>query len=87
MYKFLVAVVDLTSLLGITSFCVLGGVLASHLDSVQGPCGVFASFEGLEEMLFFLLQQLWTGAYSFCSVIKSAYHTVLRWNSVVVVPL
>ena len=55
----------MSSMVCVTSILVLGRYLALKIYSVQGPCWVLASFEGLEEMLFFLLQQLWATADGF----------------------
>ena len=72
----LVVVGILSSVVGITSILVLSRCLALKLYPVQGPCWVLAPFEGLEEMLFFLLQQLWARADGFCPVIEGAHCTV-----------
>ena len=64
----------MSSMFVVTS--ILGGCLALDLHSVQGLCWVLAPFKSLEEMLFFLLQQLWAKADGFCTVIEGGHHTV-----------
>ena len=83
----LVADVVLTRLVSVSSCCAWVAVLTSHSCSVDGPCRAFTFYEGLEEMVFFLLQQLWVKAYCFCSMVKGACHTVFGWNGVVAIPL
>ena len=83
----LVVLVVMSSMFVITSILVLGGCLALDLHYVQGPCWVLAPFKSLEEMLFFLLQQLWARPDGFWSMIEGAHHTVFWWYCVVAVPL
>ena len=76
MYTFWLLLVVMSSMFVVTSILVLGGCLALDLHSVQSPCWALEPFKSLEDILFFLLQQLWAGADGFCSVIEGAHHTV-----------
>ena len=66
----------MSSMVVVTFILVPGGCLDLDLYSVQGPCWILAPFKSSEEMLFFLLQQLWARADGFCSVIEGVHHTV-----------
>ena len=80
-------VVVMSSMVSATSVLVLNRCLALKLYPIQGPCWVLAPFKGLEEMLFFLLQQLWARVDGFCPVIEGAHHTVFWWYCGWAVPL
>ena len=47
------------------------------LDSVESPCGVFAIFKCILQMLFFFMQQFCVGGDGICSVLQCSNHTIL----------
>ena len=44
---------------------------------VDGPVRVFAPYQSLPKVLYFLLEKLWPGTNCFCPIVEYTYDTIL----------
>ena len=84
---FLISAVVRDRVLDVAFVLLWGWCLTPQLDSVEGLCWICASFQTLVQMLFFFLQLMWARTEGFCPAEKGANHTVLRWNSMMAIPM